>query len=86
MATNLQIIMNEKFERGIDLELPCATFAEWRRCGYSVKKGEKAAFSTMLWKVRPRKKDESDEEYNAKNRYIMVKAYIFTKDQVERIK
>ena len=29
---------------------PFHTFQEWRACGYSVKKGEHAIFSTQLWR------------------------------------
>lgn len=60
--TNNEIIYSESIAAGIYTQdqadailssghaLPIHTFPEWKRMGYSVKKGEKAAIKTRLWK------------------------------------
>ena len=60
--TNNEIIYSEAIAAGIYTQeqadailasghaLPIHTFPEWKRLGYSVKKGEKAAIKTRLWK------------------------------------
>ena len=66
-------------------ELPLHTFAAWKARGYVVKKGEKAAIQTRLWKyrksVKPNDKGEAEENENC----YLCKAFLFTKEQVERI-
>lgn len=60
------------------------TYQVWKELGYQVKKGEKAKASFTIWKhVKPKKKDEKDEEPEAK--MFMTKASFFTIDQTEKI-
>ena len=57
------------------------TFAEWKKAGYTVIKGQKAFISTNLWK-QVIKTDKDGNEYK---KMIMVKAHLFTADQVKAI-
>lgn len=98
--TNAELIMNaitSEIENGnLDeeiLELEIDTFAGWKRKGFTVKKGEKASFTTSIWKpkkydVKDKNKDEIVVDENGKpiqtTRLIMVKASFFTENQVER--
>ena len=99
--TNFQIITNEAIANGLYTEdeaiaiiekcgaLPLHTFAEWKRHGMSVKKGEHAKLTCYIWKMKKEKavipmKDEDDIEVDERNFY-KVKAFFFTADQVEKI-
>lgn len=57
-VTNKQIIETACAEHGITEEVH--TFQHWKSMGYAVKKGEKAAFKTSIWKA-VQKKDKPDE-------------------------
>lgn len=83
--TNAEIIQGEILARGITQEVD--TYAGWKRKGFKVKKGSKATFKTKIWKPKTRKiKDKDGKETDKKEKYfIMVKAYYFTKAQVEPI-
>lgn len=65
------------------------TFAEWKRNGYAVKKGEKAVASFQIWKYKKCKKKveengkEVEKEYE---RMFLTPAFFFKRSQVERIK
>lgn len=60
------------------------TYGGWKELGYQVKKGEKAKASFTIWKyVKPKKKDENEEE--PESRMFMTKASFFTIDQTEKI-
>lgn len=99
--TNEQIIANSAVAAGIftqeeaeayfshGMRLPIHTFAEWKSCGYMVKKGEHAALTVSIWKPKTRKKKdeknvEADKEENSG--FFLTTAYLFTKNQVEAIK
>lgn len=93
--TNNQIIFNEVIANEIMTEaeaiailesgyrLPVHTYAEWQRTGYQVQKGQKAKIKTMLWKPVTKKAKTENEEDETK--MIMVKASLFTADQVAKI-
>lgn len=62
------------------------TYGEWRKMGYQVRKGEKAKIATHLWKKTSKKtmnKETGKEE--KKSKFYLCKAYLFTRDQVEKI-
>jgi hypothetical protein len=60
------------------------TFQVWKQLGYQVKKGQKAKATFSIWKyVKPKKKEENQEEPEAK--MFMTKASFFTIDQTEKI-
>ena len=98
--TNEQIIANSAIAAGIftqeeaeayfshGMRLPIHTFAEWKSCGYMVKKGEHAALTVSIWKPKTRKKkDEKTVDAKEENSgFFLTTAYLFTKQQVEAIK
>lgn len=84
--TNAQIIEMAKQAHGITED--AHTFAHWRKLGFSVRKGEHAAFSAIIWKTATRKRKGAevtivDEE--SKPVMFMKKAYFFTASQVEAL-
>ena len=79
--TNSQIIETERALHGITCEVH--TFAAWKQMGYVVKKGEKAAICTQLWKKVKKKAKEEGEDPEEK--FVLVKSYLFTENQVEPI-
>ena len=96
--TNLEIIASEAILNNLytkeEVEsimsegcvLPIHTFAIWKSMGYIVKKGEHAKIVTKLWKMT-NKKEVDEDTYEVKNKQHMylVKSYLFTKDQVEKM-
>lgn len=72
------------------------TFAEWKRLGYSVKKGEHAALVAYLWKFtdKPSKAQrqaaeatgEDPEESSGGDHFYKAKSYLFNYLQVEKSK
>lgn len=100
--TNTEIIINEAVENGLytmeQIEnilasghmIPLHTFQAWKSAGYIVKKGEHARITTRLWRFtnKSRKNNEVDENTDGTNNehYYLAKAFLFTSDQVERIK
>lgn len=88
--TNKEIISLEMATRGIDEEVH--TFAMWKSLGYQVKRGEKALFQTMLWKMKKGKKQDDnneeqqdDKEVKKYNNFFMAKSSLFGRSQVELI-
>ena len=88
--TNKEIISLEIATRGIEEEVH--TFAMWKSLGYQVKKGEKALFQTMLWKMKKGKKQDNnneeqqdDKEVKKYNNFFMAKSSLFGRSQVELI-
>lgn len=93
--TNLFIITNNAIEQGVFTEeevkeylemgfrLPLHTFAEWKRLGYSVKKGEKARMMCYIWRYKGGEPKDTEEINTDENGYYKVKAYFFTKEQVQ---
>lgn len=81
--TNAEIIANAKLANGITEE--AHTFAHWKKLGYFVRKGEKAAFSTRIWKYAGKKVEgENGEEDEQNMKMFMKKAHFFTRSQVEK--
>lgn len=70
------------------------TFQEWKRLGYSVRKGEHAALVAYLWKYsnRPTKDQreaaeaagENPEEAGGGNHFYKCKSFLFSALQVEK--
>ena len=80
--SNIEILTSELEAREMDSETPVFTYHEWLKRGYQVKKGQKAAITTMVWKYTKKK----DEEGNEIEKPIMVKGSFFTIHQVEKVK
>ena len=90
--TNLEIIVNTAYELNLVSEeeamniletenCPFHSFHEWKRLGYSVKKGSKALFKCVLWnREKELDKNSNQEVETFKKRWT----YIFGKDQVEK--
>ena len=107
--TNNEIIINQAIAHGIYTKaeaqaivaakgcLPIHTFAEWKKAGFCVKRGEHAAIIRDLWKytVRPGKAAKAARAEAAKAgqngpdadapdpHYYMAKAHLFTREQVK---
>lgn len=74
---NATIIDHYCMNNGISEELH--TFAQWKKMGYQVKRGEKSAHKIPIWNYHKAKKEDEDSYF------YMKKASFFTKSQVERI-
>ena len=108
--TNTEIIFKAAISTGIYTEaeataimeqfgeLPIHTFAEWKKAGFSVKRGEHAALVCDLWKYtsKPGKSTQAvreaaqkagkDVDMNAPDpHYYMAKSHLFTAAQVHEI-
>lgn len=98
--TNFQIITDSAIatglyteERAIEIiqtegELPLHTFAEWKRLGYSIRKGEHAKLVCFIWRHKSKTKevqqDDKTVEINESSFY-KTKAHFFDNTQVEKI-
>lgn len=97
--TNQEIVVHEAIVNGIytqeQIESMASTmqdfglhtYGEWRKMGYQVRKGEKAKIATHLWKKLKKPAYEETENGKTKKnqRFYLCKAYLFTRDQVEKI-
>lgn len=84
--TNAEIIANAKLMNGITED--AHTFAHWRTLGFSVRKGEHAAFSVTIWKYAKGKRAQQVEDENVEvqpGKMFMKKAHFFTASQVEKL-
>ena len=91
--TNEQIIYNAAVNSGLftadaaaaflkaGRRLPLHTYQEWRRMGYQVKAGEKAALVVSLWRYT---KSAGNEVEAAEEHAYMAKAHLFTAGQVKK--
>ena len=96
--TNEQIIFNTAISSGLftsaeanaiiksGRRLPLHTYQEWRRMGYQVKAGEKAALVVNLWRyTKSAGKDADGNEVEAAEEHAyMAKAHLFTAGQVKK--
>lgn len=81
---NATLILRAKITNDIPLDEELHTFAEWKRLGFSVKKGEKARCKIAIWnKSIKKKKDTEDEEENDDGYFYTKVAAFFTKNQVQ---
>ena len=99
--TNIQIIANEAIAHNLYTEeevvalfettgcLPLFTFAEWKKAGYFVKKGEKAKLTCYIWKMKKEKTQGKDKNGNEveidETNFYKVKAFFFDNTQVEKL-
>lgn len=81
--TNQEIIEKQKMFRGMPLETPLYTYAEWKQRGFQVKRGESSKIKFKIWKKSKSKKTEDDEE--KKSHFFLVNTAFFTFNQVEKI-
>ena len=97
--TNFQIIANAAVFEGLYTEdealaileeqgeLPLHTFAEWKKRGYIVRKGQRAVLTCQIWRFKGKGKPVEPSEDDEKNRrdFYMTKAFFFGPEQVEQI-
>lgn len=84
--TNTEIITAAKLLNGITEE--AHTFAHWKHLGFSVRKGEHAAFSATIWKYAKGKRAQQVEDETGEvqpGKMFMKKAYFFTASQVDAL-
>ena len=97
MIVTTEAILNEVFTEDQCIEylvtrgaLPLYTFAEWKKRGYYVKRGEKARLTCTLWKHNAPKTKTDDDGREVtiipKRAFNGVKAFLFTPDQVAPLK
>lgn len=82
--TNKEIMFQFKIENNIPLEEPLYTYAMWKQLGYKVKKGQHAKYHLTMWKHSTKTKVVDDKEVTSGYCFTKV-AYLFTKEQVEKI-
>lgn len=96
--TNEQIIYNAAVNSGLftadaaaaflkaGRRLPLHTYQEWRRMGYQVKAGEKAALVVSLWRYTKSAGKDSDgnDIEDADEHAYMTKSHLFTAAQVQK--
>lgn len=99
--TNAEIILNAAVDAGLYTEeeavatvdtfgsLPLHTFAEWKKMGYIVKKGEKATIAISIWRKSNKNitviTKEGVEKDIKDDRYYKKLSYFFTFSQVEKM-
>lgn len=80
---NATLILRAKAVNNIPLDEEIHTFAEWKRLGFSVKKGEKARCKIAIWnKSTKNNKDKEDSQEDDGYFYTKVAAF-FTSNQVQ---
>lgn len=99
--TNFRIITDAAIENGLFTEeevahhlqtrgaLPLHTFAEWKRLGFSVKKGERVKLTCFIWRFKDKKAKNEEEadgvEIADESKFYKTKAFFFTAEQVQQI-
>lgn len=81
---NATLILQAKAANNIPLDEELHTFAEWKRLGFSVKKGEKARCKIAIWNKSTKNKKEDEEQEDNSYFYTKVAAF-FSMDQVKLI-
>lgn len=82
---NATLILQAKAANNIPFDEELHTFAEWKRLGFSVKKGEKARCKIAIWNKSSKNKKE-DEEQQEDDSYFYIKvAAFFSINQVQPI-
>lgn len=63
------------------------TFDVWKKAGFKVKKGEKAAFQARIWKHTEKVETDTEEQAEEKKGHDFIRktAYFFTAEQVEKM-
>lgn len=84
-TTNKEILLNCRLEYSIPLDLVIDTYAGWRFKGWQVKRGEKALFTTKIWKPCKQKKINENGDIIQTKKLLLVNASFFSREQVEKI-
>lgn len=87
--TNTEIILGYMQLHNMDPEKTILhTYAQWKKLGYQIKKGEKSKHKISVWKrsIKKVKKDDGEKEEVDTGRYFLKESAFFTQDQVKVIK
>ncbi len=96
-VSNREIVFGEQarlFEEGIigldedGMFEPLLTYAEWKKRGFQVRKGERAIAKFGIWKPKTRKQKEEDEQSTKSvktNGFFLKTSAFFIRRQVEPI-
>ena len=96
MATNIEIVELEAMMIGYEFDgNNLKSFAEWKKEGYSVIKGQKATIKCGLWKPFKKKlvdektgekiMDEKTGKQKEETRFKLVDTALFTREQVQKL-
>lgn len=86
--TNTAIILSYMQMNQLDLnKIVLHTYAQWKKLGYQVKKGEKSKHRISVWKrsIKKVENEEGEKEEVDNGRYFLKESAFFTQDQVEAI-
>ena len=88
--TNTAIILSYMQLNNLDPnKIVLHTYAQWKKLGYQVKKGEKSDHKIPVWKPSTKKVEVENEdgtkEEKPNGRYFIKTSAFFTQEQVERI-
>ena len=86
--TNTAIILGYMQLNNLDPnKIVLHTYAQWKKLGYQVKKGEKSKHKITVWKRSTKKieNEDGDKEEVDNGRYFLKESAFFTQEQVERI-
>lgn len=84
--TNLEMVAKYKMMNGIDLKTDLLSFQEWKKRGYSVKKGETSHHKLDLWKRCKVEEEGENREKIERHKFILRKTALFEIGQVEPLK
>lgn len=81
---------DEDGERTVMMPEEIHTFAEWKRLGYMVQKGEHAVAKFPIWKKAGKKQEEPKEDEKMEveaggGRFFKKMAFFFTREQVKEV-
>ena len=86
--TNTAIILSYMQLNNLDPnKIVLHTYAQWKKLGYQVKKGEKSEHKISIWRRSTKKveNEEGEKEEVDNGRYFLKLSSFFTQEQVERI-
>lgn len=86
--TNIDIILEYMQLNKLDPnKIVLNTYAQWKKLGYQVKKGEKSKHRISVWKrsIKKVENEDGEKEEVDNGRYFLKESAFFTQDQVEAI-
>lgn len=86
--TNTAIILSYMQMNQLDTnKIVLHTYAQWKKLGYQVRKGEKSNHRISVWKRSTKKveNEEGEKEEVDNGRYFLKESAFFTQDQVEAV-
>ena len=86
--TNTAIILGYMQLNNLDTnKIVLHTYAQWKKLGYQVKKGEKSKHRISVWKrsIKKVENEDGEKEEVDNGRYFLKESAFFTQDQVEAV-